>query len=205
MSYSEFTSVGKVKQAFNLKTIEDQSFLENISPLPPSDTLKDFLAESLPLAVATGSEKARSELIISPILLEVRKICQRKISLFSGEDFTVDPASGLNGVCDFLISRSPELLEIEAPAVVIVEAKRADLKTGIGQCIAEMVAAQRFNEAKNKPISVIYGSVTSGTQWRFLKLEEQTVTIELTDYPLPPIDVILGILVGMVQDSEEKS
>lgn len=202
MSYSEFTSVGKVKEAFNLTTIEDQGFLTHITPLTPSATLTDFLVESLPLAVATGSEKARSELIISPVLVEVRKILQHQISLFSGEDFTVEPASGLNGVCDFLISRSPELLEIEAPAVVIVEAKRADLKTGIGQCIAEMVAAQRFNQAKNKPISVIYGSVSSGTQWRFLKLEEQTVTIELTDYPLPPVDVILGILVWMVQVQE---
>lgn len=199
MSYSDFTSVGKVKRAFNLKTVENESFLQNIVPVPPSETLKDFLAESLPLAIATGSEKARSELIISPILLEVRKICQRRISLFSGEEFTVDPASGLNGICDFLISLSPELLEIEAPAVIIVEAKRADLKSGIGQCIAEMVAAQCFNEAKNQPIPLIYGSVTSGTQWRFLKLEEQTVTIELNDYSLPPVDTILGILVGMVQ------
>ena len=157
------------------------------------------MAESLPLAVATGSEKARSELIISPILLEVRKICQRQISLFSGEDFTVDSSSGLNGVCDFLISNSPELLEIEAPVVIIVEAKRADLKTGLGQCMAEMVAAQRFNEAHNQTIPTIYGSVTSGTQWRFLKLEQQTVTIELVDYPLPPIEVILGILVWMLR------
>lgn len=199
MSYSQFTSVGQVKQAFNLNTLENQSFLHNIPPINPSHTLQDFLAESLPLAIATGSEKARSELIISPILLEVRKICQHQISLFSGEDFTVDPASGLNGLCDFLISYSPELLEIEAPVVIIVEAKRADLKTGLGQCMAEMVAAQRFNEAHNQNIPVIYGSVTSGTQWRFLKLERQTVTIELVDYPLPPVEVILGILVWMVR------
>lgn len=197
MSYSDFT-LRKVKQTFGINTIENQKFLPEIQPIAASTTLTDFLAESLPLAIATGSEKARSELIISPVLLEVRKILQRKISLFSGTDFTVDSALGLNGVCDFVLSRSTEQLEVEAPAVMIVEAKKSDLNPGIGQCIAEMIAAQKFNEINNQPIPTIYGSVTNGTVWRFLQLTEQTVTIDFTDYPLPPVDVILGILVWMV-------
>lgn len=197
MSYSDFT-LRKVKQTFGINTIENQKFLPEIQPIAASATLTDFLAESLPLAIATGSEKARSELIISPVLLEVRKILQRKISLFSGTDFTVDSTLGLNGVCDFVLSRSTEQLEVEAPAVMIVEAKKSDLNPGIGQCIAEMIAAQKFNEINNQPIPTIYGSVTNGTVWRFLQLTEQTVTIDFTDYPLPPVDVILGILVWMV-------
>jgi hypothetical protein len=197
MSYSDFT-LRKVKQTFGINTIEDQKFLPEIQPIAASTTLTDFLAESLPLAIATGSEKARSELIISPVLLEVRKILQRKISLFSGTDFTVDSALGLNGVCDFVLSLSTEQLEVEAPAVMIVEAKKSDLNPGIGQCIAEMIAAQKFNEINNQSIPTIYGSVTNGTVWRFLQLTEQTVTIDFTDYPLPPVDVILGILVWMV-------
>ncbi|MEG4202403.1 hypothetical protein QUA20_00485 [Microcoleus sp. Pol7_A1] len=200
MCYRDFTSIIKVKQAFGLTTVEDPRFLPQITPIAPSATLTDFLANSLPVAVATGSEKARSEMIITPVLLEVRKILQQNISLFSGEDFTVDYETGLNGICDYLISRSPEMLEIEAPAVAVVEAKKADLKTGIGQCVAEMVAMQKFNEAKGKPISVIYGSVSNGTQWRFLKLEEKIVSIDLNDYALPPVDEILGMLVWMVRD-----
>ena len=200
MCYRDFTSIIKVKQAFGLTTVEGPRFLPQITPIDPSATLTDFLANSLPVAVATGSEKARSEMIITPVLLEVRKILQQNISLFSGEDFTVDYESGLNGICDYLISRSPEMLEIEAPAVAVVEAKKADLKTGIGQCVAEMVAMQKFNEAKGKPISVIYGSVSNGTQWRFLKLEEKIVSIDLNDYALPPLDEILGMLVWMVRD-----
>jgi len=200
MSYSEFTSIIQVKQAFGLTTVEGPRFLPQITPINPSATLIDFLANSLPVAVATGSEKARSEMIITPVLLEVRKILQQNISLFSGEDFTVDYETGLDGICDYLISRSPEMLEIEAPAVAVVEAKKADLKTGIAQCVAEMVAMQKFNEAKGKPISVIYGSVSNGTQWRFLKLEEKIVSIDLNDYALPPVDEILGMLVWMVRD-----
>ncbi len=200
MAYSEFT-LRKVKQTFGLTTVEGERFLPEIEAISPSITLSSFLSESLPLAIAMGNEKARSELIISPILLEVRKIFQRQISLFSGAEFTVDPALGLSGVCDFLLSCSPEQLEIEAPAVVIIEAKKADLNPGIGQCIAEMIAAQKFNEANNQSIPTIYGSVTSGTVWRFLKLTQQTVTIDLTDYSLPPVESILGILVWMVSSN----
>ncbi|MEH1886697.1 hypothetical protein [Nostoc sp.] len=200
MPYSQFTTISKVKEAFGLKTQEGGRFIPVTEPIEASATLTAYLEESLPLA-SSASEKARSEGIIYPVLLEVRRILNRQISLFSGEDFTVDETVGLNGMCDFLLSRSPEVLEIEAPVIVILEAKKADLRTGFGQCIAEMVAAQRFNAAKNRPVAVIYGSISSGTQWRFLKLEDNIVTIDLMDYPLPPVEQILGFLVWMLQNS----
>ena len=122
MPYSQFTNITKVKEAFGLKTQEGGRFLPVTKPIEASATLTAYLEESLPL-VSSASEKARSEGIIYPVLLEVRRILNRQISLFSGEDFTVDEAVGLNGMCDFLLSRSPEVLEIEAPCIVIVEAK----------------------------------------------------------------------------------
>jgi hypothetical protein len=199
MAYSDFT-LRKAKEDLKLILVEGGRFLPDIDPISPNPYLAEFLQESLPLAVAMGSEKARSELIISPILFEVRKLLDRQISFFSGEDFTVDAAAGLSGVCDFLISRSSEQLLIEAPAVVIVEAKKENLKGGLGQCMAEMIAAQRFNQAKGQDIPTIYGSVTSGNLWTFLKLEGQTVTIDLTDYLIPPVDILLGMLVWMVKN-----
>ncbi|MHC5936535.1 hypothetical protein [Nostoc sp.] len=199
MSYSDF-SLSKVKRNFNLTTVENGRFLPETQSIEPSFYLKEALSEGLPLATATGSEKARSELIISPILVEVRKILERKVSFFSGEDFTVAPELGLSGVCDFLISRSPEQIFIEAPAIVIIEAKKADLKPGLGQCAAEMIAAQKFNETNNIPIKIIYGSVSSGTAWRFLKLEGQTLSIDLNDYAVPPVEILLGMLVWMIRE-----
>jgi hypothetical protein len=198
MPYSQFTTITKVKEAFNLTTLEGITFFPEIAPIQPSNTLSATLEETLPLAVATGSEKARSELIISPVLVEVRRILNRQISLFSGEDFNVDESLALNGRCDFLISRSTEQLAIEAPAIIIIEAKQADLKTGIGQCVAEMVAAQKFNESKQKPLPTLYGSVSNGLQWQFLKLSGTEVTIDLKIYSLPPVEHILGFLVWMV-------
>ena len=197
MFYSQFTTLKKATDAFSL-TVAEAKFLSEASPITPSSRLADYLEDTLPL-VAAGSEKARSEGIIYPVLLEVRSILDKQISLFSGEDFSIDESVGLNGVVDFLLSRSPRVLEIQAPAVVIVEAKKADLKTGYGQCVAEMVAAQRFNEAAGQPIAEIYGSISSGTQWRFLKLEGNTVTIDLTDYPLPPVEQILAFFVWMMR------
>ena len=194
MPYDNF-SLSRVKREFNLKTVENKGFFPEIELIEPSFYLKEALNEGLPLAIATGSEKARSELIISPILVEVRKI-----SFFSGQDFTVAPELDLTGVCDFLISRSSEQVFIEAPAVVIIEAKKGDLKPGLGQCAAEMVAAQIFNQQNNIPITRIYGSVTSGTAWRFLKLEGEILNIDLQDYPVPPVEMILGMLVWMVKE-----
>lgn len=199
MPYSQFNTISKLKEAFGVTLIEGVRFLPTVSAIAPSQKLQDIL-EDLPWVLAVDTEKARSEVIINPVLLEVRHILKREISVFSGEEFNIDPEAGLNGVCDFLISRSPEQLSIEAPAIVIVEAKKSDLKAGLGQCAAEMIAAQRFNQAKAQTVRTIYGCVSSGTLWRFLKLEGNTVTIDLTDYPLPPVDQILGFLVWMIQN-----
>ncbi|MEH2381590.1 hypothetical protein [Nostoc sp.] len=198
MPYSQFT-INKVKQDFHLSTVEGVRFFpDSIERITPSFRLQGIL-EDLPWAIAVDTEKARSEVIINPVLLEVRRIFNSSISVFSGEEFNVDASIGLNGVCDFLLCRSPEQLTVEAPAIVIVEAKKSDLKSGLGQCIAEMVAAQRFNQAREQPLTAVYGTVSSGTQWRFLRLEGQTVTIDLIDYPLPPIETILSFLVWMVK------
>jgi hypothetical protein len=197
MSYSQFTTLKKATDTFNLK-VKEEKFFPDIQPIIPSAILTDYLEDTLPMS-STASEKARSEGIIYPVLLEVRRILNKQVSLFSGEDFSIDESVGLNGIVDFLLSRSPLVLEILAPVAVIVEAKKADLKTGYGQCVAEMVAAQRFNIADGNSITTIFGAITNGTQWRFLKLYDDNVTVDLFDYTLPPVDQILGFIVWMMQ------
>jgi hypothetical protein len=87
-----------------------------------------------------------------------------------------------------------ELIEIEAPVFILVEAKKADLKVGLGQCAAEMVAAQLFNQAQGNERERIYGSVTTGTTWRFLFIEGTNVYIDSIEYYIKEVDKILGIL-----------
>lgn len=198
MPYSQFT-LTKVKKDFKLTIVEGEQFFPSIEPIAPSSRLVSEL-EDLTWTIAVGSEKARSEAIIYPVLQEVRRIFDRKISLFSGREFSVDPILDLTGYVDFLLGRSSEQLIIEAPVIVVVEAKKADLNEGLGQCVAEMLAAQRFNEAAENSIPTVYGCISSGTQWRFLKLEKAVVTVDLIDYPLLPIEQILGFLVWMVRE-----
>lgn len=165
---------------------------------PPSDDLKRILAENIPLALAINTEKARSEFLIAPTLLELRRRSPTPVSLFSGTEFSISPEQGLSGYCDYLISLSKQQLMISAPVVAIVEAKNEDIKSGLGQCIAEMIAAQLFNEQENNDIKTIYGIVTSGEIWKFLQISEQTVVIDLTDYYITNIDKILGILLQLI-------
>jgi hypothetical protein len=166
-----------------------------------SALLREILADHLDLAISINTEKARSELIIAPILTEIRRIFRKQISLFSGIDLTSDREQNLTGFCDFLISQSPEQLFLTAPIITIVEAKNENLMAGLGQCAAEMVAAQRFNEAEDRSIAKIYGAITSGTLWQFLRLEGQQLAIDLEEYSIKEIKKIVGILCSMVEQT----
>ena len=200
MAYSSFT-LSKVSRAFHLETVWQPGLFADITPLEPSEPLTMTLERQLPFALTMGTEKAKSELIIAPVLVELCLHFESRVSLFSGIDFNVDANEGLTGVCDFLVSLSPQRFDLEAPVIALVEAKNADVKLGVGQCVAEMVAAQRFNAEAGNDIGCIYGATTSGTEWLFLKLEGQMLSIDLTVYQLERCDRILGILASMVSQA----
>ena len=193
MAYSKFDLL-KVQNDLNLTIHEVIHFLPDLPFVAPDNLLKELLAENLPLALAQGNEKARSEWIINPILTGVRRLANSQVSVFSGREFNVDPARDLTGSVDFLIARSPRLLVLESPIIMMVEAKPENLNAGLGQCAAEMVAAQIFNQ---QPDKVIYGCVTNGELWKFLKLETTDLTIDLEAYGLEPIERLLGILIHL--------
>jgi len=197
MAYSDFKLKELVKQ-FDLTLNENQDLFADISEVESSEILKLALKENAALAVDINTEKARSELIIAPILLEVRRQLNYQIGLFSGSEFNVAPEKGLNGTCDFLMSLSAERLFISAPVITLVEAKKEDIKAGLGQCAAEMLAAQLFNEEEGNQIPIIYGAVTSGTVWRFLKLDGNIVSIDASEYYLRDVGKILGILLSAI-------
>jgi hypothetical protein len=196
--YGEF-SIEEVKTRFQLRIAEAEEYFAGIPPVQVSDFLSQTLAENIPLAVAVSTEKARSELIIAPVLLEARRQVQRRVSLFSGVEFTVDPSQGLNGTCDYLLSLSPEQLTIEAPVVTVVEAKNDNLNSGLAQCMAEMVAARLFNQRKGREFPRVYGVVTTGSLWKFMRLEGDVVFLDLREYPISEVGRVVGILVSMLR------
>ena len=196
MAYSDFT-IDRVRHELGITLDFSASLFDQVSPVAASDWLVDTLALMAPMAMA-NTEKARSEFMVAPILGELVKRLDYGIFVFSGKDFNVDSDRGLAGYCDFLVSRSPESISIQAPVCTIVEAKKEDINGGIAQCIAEMVAAQIFNERKGAAIDRIYGVVTSGIAWRFLILEGTVARIDRLEYYVSQVDKILGILFSTV-------
>ncbi len=197
MSYSDFT-LETVKKKLYLNISSRENIFSQVAPLPVSEYLQETLAYNVPFALASNTEKSRSEMIITPILLELTKKLNNQISLFSGVEFNIEPNQGLSGNCDFIISRSPELLFINIPVIIIVEAKKENIKAGLGQCIAEMYAAKLFNEREENEITEIYGVVTTGEIWKFLKLSGEMVQIDLAEYFLNDVNKILGILASSI-------
>ena len=193
MSYSQFR-LEEIETVLGITFAKTVGLFANIPEVEYSDLLKEILRYNIPLALEINSEKARSEMIISPILIEIKKQLSEQISLFSGKEFNVDTEKRLNGVCDFLISLSPEQLFIKSPVFALVEAKNDNLQSGLGQCMAELVAAQLFNNRQNNRIKTIYGAVTTGTNWKFMKLEGQVIEIDLDEYFLNNVGKLIGIL-----------
>ncbi len=200
MAYNNFT-LESVKSQFGLKLINNH-FCEFLPIAEPQVEFLTIFDESFVLAQVARSEKAKSELLVSPILVQARRLASQKVQLFSGEEFDVDREQGLNGFCDFLFSKSENPFTIDAPVLMLVEAKRGEIESGLGQCVAEMLAAQLYNQNQDQTIPIIYGCVTSGTLWQFLKLEGSSVTIDPTSYLVTPVQKILGILKSILSENQ---
>lgn len=197
MAYSDFSLPGLINQ-FQLAIVEDKELFSGIKPASVPPFLSETLRENAPLALSIHTEKARSEMIIAPILIELRKLTRHRISLFSGVDFTVAPEQGLAGFCDYIVSRSPEQLFITEPVLIVIEAKNENIKGGFAQCLAGMLAAQIFNERAGRKIESVYGAVTTGNLWKFLRLDGRTALIDRAEYHLNELDDLLGVLLNIV-------
>ena len=189
MAYNTFT-IPRLQDEFGLTITDRGQLFGSRRRIPVPETLTTVLKRYGSLAGKLSTEKAKSELIVAPILVELTLQLDEKMSLFSGIDFSVDDKAGLSGRCDFVMSRSPLQLVLSKPVCMVVEAKRDDIAAGIPQCLAEMVAAQRFNADHQ----TVYGAVTSGTQWRFLQLDGTTAVVDDAEYLVHQIDDIYSIL-----------
>ena len=141
-----------------------------------------------------GSEKAKSEKIIAPILEELEAINKNHLAIFSGYQFNVDKELGLIGFCDFIFSRKPKALDIQSPIFCVAESKNENIDNGLAQCIAEMYAAQIFNQKNNTELPVIYGTVTFGLQWKFIQLIDKEAIVDEKIYYITELPKLLGVL-----------
>ena len=188
MGYSNFRKISQVTNKFDLDH-ELGDLFGKIKPIRPSNWLRESLniATEMPLT----NEKSKAERLISPILSEVARTYRYQLTLFSGEELSVDAAQDLAGPCDFFFALHPPKMEMEAPVVSLAEAKDEDMDWGIAQCAAQMYGAYLFNEQHKKPIKVIFGCATTGVEWKFLKFENNIFTIDR--HSLTDIGQVLGV------------
>ena len=198
MAYSDFTLESAI-QRLGLTMSPPVDMFAALPPVPVRPMFAELLVDQITVATAVHTEKARSELIVVPILMEARRQAGRPTSFFSGVPFDVSPELGLNGICNFLLCLSPNQFIIGPPVLAVVEAKNDSIRGGLGQCAAEMVAAQLFNQKQaiddfaGQP-DLLYGAVTTGSLWRFLRLQGAQLQIDQSEYTPDQVGKILAIL-----------
>jgi hypothetical protein len=193
MPYSQYTSLRAIKQKFGIQ-IETEILFDAAVSIAPSEWLKETLRKMLAHQVALFSEKSRSEAIVFPILVEAKEVTNGLVRLYSGAFIDAEKEKGLDGECDFVLGLGKQNLELEAPIFCVLEAKDNDIESGVPQCIAQLIGSQLFNEQDGFPIPVIYGAVTTGVEWLFLKLEGKNITMDNQRYYIENLPKLLGII-----------
>jgi hypothetical protein len=188
MAYNDF-ALDKVEKLLEV-TLQMVDLFSPLAPLPIPDWLREVLDRGMQLFLM--SEKARSEFIVSPILLATRELSHNAVTIFSGQRMDVLPEKGLVGECDFILAKSPPVPTLHSPLVTIVEAKNNDIEVGLGQCVAQMVGARVFNERAGNSFGPIFGCVTTGETWQFLRLDGTTAGIDRKRYYIDNIGLVLA-------------
>jgi len=199
MAFRDFT-FPDVQQTLGL-SLSGAALFAGIPAVNLREEFAAWIREGTDLALEIDTEKARSEFIIAPVLLELRRSLGGSFGIFSGIEFNVDASRGLNGFCDFILTKLPRQMILTTPLVAIVEAKNDNVRYGLGQCIAAMVAAQEFNRRADSNVGTIYGVVTTGSAWKFLQLRETEVTVDIHEYYINDLGRIMGILTYILRDA----
>jgi hypothetical protein len=194
MAFSDFT-LEQVARTLGVTTREADLFPDPRAIVPPA-WLLETLGKRTQLSLI--SEKARSEFIVVPILLASRELCPTPLAIFSGQRLDVDPALGLVGECDFILAATEPVPPLRAPIATIVEAKKNDIEAGLGQCVAQMVAARMFNQAAGRGEAPVFGCVTTGEVWQFLQLVDASALIDRRRYYLDNVEGILAAIQEMI-------
>ena len=197
MSFEQFT-FPQVQHDLGL-ALHDADLFATTPPFPVHAEFAAFLRDGVALAVANSTEKAKSEFIIAPVLLELRRALGPRFFLFSGVEWEADASRGLNGYCDFILTRGESQYVLSAPFVAVVEAKYDLIRTGLGQCIAVMNGAQLFNLHAGRAVERDFGVVSTGSAWKFLQLVGTSLTIDVPEYYIDNLPKVMGILRQIVE------
>lgn len=199
MAYTEF-SLSDISKKFGIGN-KTKLLFTSVNTVSISVFLKKALDNASTLPVR--SEKAKSEWIVVPILNELRDNNNNFFTIYSGDTLNADEKNGLKGECDFILAKDIGTFDLNYPIIQIVEAKKHDLDIGIPQCAAQLVGAKIFNEQNGVILPKIYGCVTTGRDWNFMVLENDTVFVDSKIYYLNEIENVLGVFQEIINYYKE--
>lgn len=198
MAYSDYTLL-QLETTFGIKNQMVRLF-SNVAAVEPSAWLLNALQLAGELPVR--SEKAKSELIVMPILLELRNKNDKYFTIYSGDNLNIDDK--LKGECDFILSKDTQSFDVNFPIIQIVEAKKNDIEIGIPQCAAQMLGAKMYNEKRgNTNFDTVYGCVTTGDDWIFMCLKQDKILIDTRKYYLGNLSELLGVFQNIINFFKE--
>jgi hypothetical protein len=189
MAYTDF-SLETISAILGV-SVETADVFPALAPCPVPQWLREMLDRGTRQVLL--SDKARSEFIVVPVLLACQELSREPISIYSGQRLDVDPGRGLIGECDFILAATDPLPALRSPLMIIVEAKKNDVESGVWQCIAQMVGARIFNERSGRAPAPVYGCVTNGEAWQFLRLVDQVAEIDVRRYYIDNVGGILSV------------
>lgn len=191
MAYSDFT-LDRLIREFGVQVRGERSLFADAPPVEPSPWLVESLQRAI--NVGFGSEKSRSERLVSPVLVELSTLNQDNFAIISGANLDIDASRGLNGECDFILSFTRLQDLVQAPVFCITEAKKQDVEMGTAQCAAQLLGAAQLNLQAGKAIPTLYGCSTTGVEWRFLRFENNIFSLDETRYLVNEPARLLGVL-----------
>jgi hypothetical protein len=199
MSFSAFKSLSETLREFEVVYVE-ANFIEAI-PFAVSDYFRQDLQLMMDDAVVDNSEYAICENLIYPILKEVWKAYRRNFIIWSHEFLNCD--AQLSGFPEYILARRSPLGKIvfDKPYFVLVEAKQDNFDAAWGQCLAEMIAAQRLNDL---PDLVVYGITSNGDRWQFGKLDRSQFTLNKTFYTIQELDTLFAAVNYVFQQCDRQ-
>ena len=194
MAFTDFKSIQQAQKEFNIK-YDEENYIDYEEIEPSSTFLEDFEFSRQNIDVFS-SEASRCENVIYPIIKDIYKHYVEKYSLWSHKSISHDQM--VTGTPDYMISTKSDLGKtiLGIPILIIVEAKQNNFTEGWGQCLAELVAAQRINE--NEEIT-IHGIVTDGEMWHFGKLVGKLFTKNQTVLAISEMKKIFGAVSYLIK------
>ena len=205
--YRKYTAT-ELKKIFRVEIKNPEDLFKGFTP--SGREYNDLQATVMQMSVRLrlskfDNEATRGSLLVSRILWAASEVYQLGVffepTITYPQDDTFNLPHPLNGSYDGALSLDE--IDLIAPVISVVEVKRSSLSDGLGQCIAEMYTTMRvFQQEK------VYGIITDGEVWEFLRLENSVISVDNSNYHIRTVaDIVdrIGYIANVFKQEEQEA